>query len=169
MDVPWWKFASINQKYMYYPDLHSDKSLAWNFFSRSSDIISWEHNWWCHEIFTVFSGYYYGVCFLSQIHDRVCVHVTLSKQQDDQKGQKFFRNITQRNKSRIREAWEMLLPPSFVSWHFRQVKYLQTSQKCIVYRACLAFAVFDKKLISQLKPIMTPVMIVTILWSFQSA
>ena len=47
------KFASGNAKH--YPVLRSDASTVWNFYSRSSDVIS-QGNHWCGKS-TVFSGY----------------------------------------------------------------------------------------------------------------
>ena len=44
----------INQKH--YQDLGSDASSAWNFCSRSSDVISWGNQWWHREMSAVFSA-----------------------------------------------------------------------------------------------------------------
>ena len=48
------KFALTNQKQ--YPDLSSDTSSVWNFFRRSSDVISQANQWWHRKISSVFSG-----------------------------------------------------------------------------------------------------------------
>ena len=44
----------INQKH--YQDLGSDASSAWNFCSRSSDVISRGNQWWHREMSAVFSA-----------------------------------------------------------------------------------------------------------------
>lgn len=54
----------------------------------------------------------------------VFVQVIWSKQREDQKRQKLFSvDMTQRKKTRICEAWEMSLPPAFVSLHLRLSVY----------------------------------------------
>ena len=50
-----WKFDSSNQKH--YPDLGSDTSSVWDFYARSSDVISRGNQWLRRKTSAVFSGY----------------------------------------------------------------------------------------------------------------
>ena len=50
-----WKSASFSQKH--YPDLRSETSSVWNFFVRSSDVISRENHRRRGKMSAVFSGY----------------------------------------------------------------------------------------------------------------
>ena len=40
----------------HYPDLSSDASSVWNFCASFTDVISRGSQWWCHEMWAVFSG-----------------------------------------------------------------------------------------------------------------
>ena len=52
--VPREKFASTNQKH--YPDLGSETSSVWNFWARSSDVVSRRNQWWRRECRLLFEA-----------------------------------------------------------------------------------------------------------------